>query len=188
MGIITVLDAELLTAKWMFPGTSTVLMITPLKKFQAHDQTAYNFCFQALIKWIEKGVDVLDAAFINVGGGSVVRSGTMVMDGVVKSLHGVNKDLRDNIRFIGKTKFTSAYINYNAATLDRHTEEDTTMTLVCAPLQEGHNSNEKSRASFNFCMRKYNEQDENTVTASLLPGMSVLFNGFFFDSLPATPW
>ena len=126
-----------------------------------------------MIKWIEKGADVLDGAFKNVCGGSVIHSGTMVMDSVVKALHGVNQDLRDNIKFIGKTEFTCGYLNYNAETLHPHTEEDTTMTLACIPLQEGLNSYENRQLSFNFYISGQDMPDEIPVMVPLVPGVSV---------------
>lgn len=92
---------------------------------------------------------------------------------MVKALRGVNGDLHKNIKFLGKTKFTSAYLNYNAEILCARTKEDTTITLVRVPLQQWFLPGKTSPASFNFSVGGRDLPSEHAVKVPLVAGMSI---------------
>lgn len=166
--------------KKVLSGKASKIMEEMKKRLGAPDATNLDLNKlheQCIIEWLQEGVATLDGVFANTTGVSVVRSGTLPNEVVVKAMHLANSNLTQHIHFLGETKFPSSYMNVNAQTLRSHTEEDVSMTLIYVMPQEWLKPDEQSPTTFNFYPTS--KESEDCISIQLKVGMAVLFSGFW---------
>ena len=133
-------------------------------------------CRSLLINSIDHGISIIERLFAGTKGGSPVQSGTRISEAVVRTCHEVEEGLAEVISFNGKGKFASLHMNVNAETLDPHSEEDASLTMIYTPPQEGLEKVEQSPYSFNFYLS--GKDDNHPIKVELNVGMTIFFSGF----------
>ena len=143
---------------------------------------------------VEQGCKTIDSIFSGKKGHMISRLGSALSHVLAKTAASVKEGLEQHLHDIGTHGYTTAFFNYNAETLDEHTEQDITMTLICVPVQgtsggsmteryalreRGASYDPGSFTSFNFYLRGTAGPDDTVEKVVLSEEMALLFNGFF---------
>lgn len=106
--------------------------------------------------------------------GNIVRDGSLIIEAAESLCHETSSLLKEKITLLGKTSYTSLYLNINAGTRDPHQEHDATYTLISVPNQRKLWSVNKSPLAFMFHPSK-----NTTMRIPMTPHTDVFFNAFF---------
>jgi hypothetical protein len=126
--------------------------------------------------WIAKGIEEASTKISEYMGGNPVRDGCIMLKTIQKEWDKLTVQTADHRRFIGKTYFTSVYLNVNGGTSKAHQELDSTYTMISVPAQQIEWDVSVSLLQFHFKLSK----GENT-SIPLAPGSHLFFNAFLLS-------
>jgi hypothetical protein len=119
----------------------------------------------------------IEAAFFDAKGASVVKTGSIVAEALLRSLCRSSQRLRKTFPLNGQAWYPAAVICHGASTSIAHTEMDITYTMIHCPQQERLGYRLDSGTTFNFYLRGVAD-DESCLKIPLNEGTSVFFSGF----------
>lgn len=111
----------------------------------------------------------------NAKGPCLLRSGTCIIKETMLRFQYHIPELTTIAQPLSEYGFYAAYYNFNFETKNRHTENDSSYTLIGVPKQQWIQEGENSPTTFNFCIRGINDADP--IRIPLKVGTSIIFHG-----------
>lgn len=135
-------------------------------------------------KAVQEGSDGIDMIMCGgVRGPSLVGTSTVMTRSIVDVTKAAEGDIEENLSPLPGSDFPAAFINQHHQTDRFHTEEDSSLTLICVPPQASFSENDPKgslsdndpiQAQFEFRLGA-----ESIIKVDMGVGMSILFSGFF---------